>query len=72
MIKTISDVALLAGGINQEPGAMPGEGLTALQTFTYFAAAPIGLFLGISLIVWALTGDKKKSASSTSVVTHIE
>jgi hypothetical protein len=72
MIKTISDVALLAGGINQEPGAMPGEGLTALQTFTYFVAAPIGLFLGISLIVWALTGDKKKSASSTSVVTHIE
>jgi hypothetical protein len=72
MIKTISDVALLAGGINQEPGAMPGEGLTALQTFTYFVAAPIGLFLGISLIVWALTGDKKMSASSTSVVTHIE
>jgi hypothetical protein len=51
---------------------MPGEGLTALQTFTYFVAAPIGLFLGISLIVWALTGDKKKSTSSTSVVTHIE
>ena len=72
MIKTISDVALLAGGINQEPGAMPGEGLTALQTFTYFVAAPIGLFLGISLIVWALTGDKKKSTSSTSFVTHIE
>ncbi|CAN2211849.1 hypothetical protein MCERE155_01000 [Candidatus Nanopelagicaceae bacterium] len=72
MIKTISDVSLLAGGINQEPGAMPGEGLTALQTFTYFVAAPIGLFLGISLIVWALTGDKKKSTSSTSVVTHIE
>ncbi|QLL23370.1 hypothetical protein DLE03_03180 [Actinobacteria bacterium IMCC25003] len=72
MIKTISQVASLAGNINQEPGAMPGEGLTALQTFTYFVAAPIGLFLGISLIVWALTGDKKKSASSTSVVTHIE
>jgi hypothetical protein len=72
MIKTISDVSLLAGGINQEPGALPGEGLTALQTFTYFVAAPIGLFLGISLIVWALTGDKKKSSSSSSVITHIE
>jgi hypothetical protein len=72
MIKTISDVALFAGGINQEPGALPGEGLTALQTFTYFVAAPIGLFLGISLIVWALTGDKKKSSSSSSVITHIE
>ena len=72
MIKTISDVAVLAGGINQEPGAMPGEGLTAVQTFTYFVAAPIGLFLGISLIVWALTGDKKKRSSSSSVITHIE
>lgn len=72
MIKTISQVALLSGNINQEPGAMPGEGLTALQTFTYFVAAPIGLFLGISVIVWALTGDKKKSAGSTSVITTIE
>ena len=72
MIKTISQVASLAGNINQEPGAMPGEGLTAVQTFTYFVAAPIGLFLAISLIVWALTGDKKKSSSSSSVITHIE
>jgi hypothetical protein len=71
MIKTISQVALLSPRINQEPGAMPGEGLTALQTFTYFVAAPFGLFLGISLIVWALTGDKK-STHSSSVITHIE
>ena len=47
--------------INQEPGALPGEGLTALQTFTYFVAAPIGLFLIISIAVWAFTGEKKKS-----------
>ena len=72
MIKTISQVASLAGNINQEPGAMPGEGLTAVQTFAYFVAAPVGLFLAISLIVWALTGDKKKSSSSSSVITHIE
>ena len=72
MIKTISQVASLAGNINQEPGAMPGEGLTAVQTFTYFVAAPVGFFLAISLIVWALTGDKKKSSSSSSVITHIE
>jgi hypothetical protein len=37
--------------ISQEPGALPGEGLTALQTFTYFVAAPIGLFLIISIAV---------------------
>jgi hypothetical protein len=71
MIKTLTDVAVLAGGINQEPGAMPGEGLTALQTFTYFVAAPVGAFLGIALIVWALTADKKKS-STASVITSIE
>lgn len=72
MSKTLSNVAILAGGVNQEPGAMPGEGLTALQTFTYFVAVPVGLFLGISLIVWALTNDRKKSTNSSSVITHIE
>jgi len=72
MIKTISQVALLSGNINQEPGAMPGQGLTALQTFTYFVAAPIVLFLGISLIVWALTGEKKKRSASASIITSIE
>ena len=71
MIKTLSQVAVLAPKINQEPGAMPGEGLTALQTFTYFVAAPIGLFLGIALIVWALT-VKKKSSGTSSVITNIE
>ena len=72
MMKQLTDIALAAPRINQEPGAMPGEGLTALQTFTYFVAAPVGLFLGIALIVWALTGDKKKSAGSSSVITSIE
>jgi hypothetical protein len=51
---------------------MPGEGLTGLQTFTYFVAAPIGLFLVISIIVWAFTGQKKKSGRSPSVITTIE
>jgi hypothetical protein len=57
--------------INQEPGAMPGEGLTAVETFTYFVATPVGLFLLISLISWALTGEKKKGKSISSI-THIE
>jgi hypothetical protein len=72
MIKTFSQVAVLAPRINQEPGAMPGQGLTALETFTYFVAAPTALFLGISLIVWALTGEKKKRSASTSAITSIE
>ena len=72
MIKTISQVALLSGNINQEPGAMPGEGLTALQTFSYFVAAPITLFVVISVLVWALDGGRKKHRASASVITHIE
>ncbi|MFZ9100806.1 MAG: hypothetical protein ACO20U_05655 [Candidatus Planktophila sp.] len=72
MIKLLSDIAIAAPRINQEPGAMPGEGLTAVETFSYFVAAPIGLFVVISLLVWATTGEKKKSLSSSSVITHIE
>lgn len=71
MIKSLSQVALLSPRINQEPGSMPGEGLTALQTFTYFVAAPIALFVVISVIVYALTGEKKSTGSS-SVITSIE
>jgi hypothetical protein len=71
MISHLSQLAASSRMINQEPGAMPGEGLTALQTFTYFVAAPIGLFLIISIAVWAFTG-KKKSGRSPSVITTIE
>ncbi len=56
--------------INQEPGALPGESLTAIETFTYFVAAPVGLFLGISLIVWVFTREKKRTSSSA--ITQIE
>lgn len=63
----------ILAAINQEPGAMPGEGLTAVETFSYFVAAPVGLFLLISLIAWALTGDKKdKTGKNSSSITSIE
>jgi hypothetical protein len=63
----------ILAAINQEPGAMPGEGLTAVETFSYFVAATIALFLVISLITWALTGEKKSSkVSNSSSVTSIE
>jgi len=58
--------------INQEPGALPGPGLTVLETFTYFVAAPVTLFIGISIIAWIFSGEKKKSSGSASVVTSIE
>lgn len=63
----------ILAAINQEPGAMPGEGLTAVETFSYFVATPIALFIVISLITWALTGEKKSSkVSNSSSVTSIE
>jgi len=73
MISHMTQLAASSRLINQEPGSMPGEGLTGLQTFTYFVAAPIALFLVISIVVWAFTGTKKKKSDrSASVITTIE
>ena len=59
--------------MGQEDGAMPGESLSAAQTALYFFGAPIGLFLLISVIVYAATGKRKeKTESKDSVLTHIE
>lgn len=56
-----------------EDGSMPGEGLSALETSLYFFAAPLGLFLLISVIVWAATADRKGSkAKSKGSLTQIE
>lgn len=56
-----------------EDGAMPGEPLSAAQTALYFIGAPVGIFLLISLVVYALTGERKvKSKSKNSILTHIE
>ena len=56
-----------------EDGSMPGESLSAAQTALYFVGAPVASFLLISLIVYALTGERKeKTESKDSVLTHIE
>ena len=59
MITSLSQVAHLLPMINQEGGAEPGEGLTALQTFTYFFAAPVALFIVIALLSWFASAPKK-------------
>ena len=41
--------------------AMTGDSLTAVQTFLYFVATPVGLFLLISLLVVVGTREKKKT-----------
>jgi len=56
----------------QEDGTVAGEGLTGIETFTYFFAAPTVLFIAISVIVYALTGDRKKTENTSSVITSIE
>lgn len=56
-----------------EDGSMPGEGLSALETALYFFGAPLGLFILISVIVWATTIDRKSGkAKKKSSLTQIE
>lgn len=58
-----------------EGGAMPGEPLTAIQTFLYFVAAPVGLFLLITVLVLIGTREKKKTEPGkkpSSVVDSID
>lgn len=57
--------------IRQEDGSLPGEGLTALETFTYFFLTPAGLFLGISLIVYLAVRPKNARGSSGRAITKI-
>ena len=57
--------------INQEDGSLPGEGLTALETFTYFFLAPAGLFVVISLIVYLAVRPKNARGSAGRAITKI-
>jgi hypothetical protein len=71
MIHIASAINLLALD-NQEDGTMAGEGLSALQTFTYFVATPIALFAVIALLSYVSSGDRKKSKNSGSSITSID
>jgi hypothetical protein len=71
----IRSIVLAFGMAPVEGGAMPGEPLTAVQTFLYFVAAPVGLFLLISVLVLVGTREKKKTEpgkKSSSVIDSIE
>ena len=60
MIKSLSQAAQLLPMIAQEGGAEPGEGLTALQTFTYFFAAPTLVFVLIATLSWFASAPKRE------------
>lgn len=71
MIHITSAIGSLVQGA-QEDGTFAGEGLSAVETFAYFFAAPTVLFIAISVIVYALTGDRKKRVNKSSVITTID
>ena len=71
MINLASAIQLLSLE-NQEDGTNAGEGLSLLETFTYFFAAPVVIFVAISVITYALAGDRKKKEKISSVVTSID
>lgn len=69
MITSLSQAAQLLPMIAQEGGVEPGEGLTALQTFTYFVAGPIAVFSIIALLSWFASAPKREKKD---VVNKIE
>jgi hypothetical protein len=71
MIHIASAISSLIQGA-QEDGTFAGEGLSAIETFAYFFAAPTVIFIAISVIVYAFTGDRKKNEKKSSVITTIE
>jgi len=58
-----------------EDGTLPGEGLTVLQTLTYFVGAPTILFIVISFFAYITakeTRSKSKRKNKSASLTHIE
>ncbi|MFM6940740.1 MAG: hypothetical protein ACKOXI_02025 [Candidatus Planktophila sp.] len=71
MIKSLSQVAHILPMINQEGGAQPGQGLTALQTVTYFVIVPLGLFVVIGGLAWISSTPKKEKQVKRDVINSI-
>jgi len=56
-----------------EDGSFAGEGLTVMETFTYFVVAPTVLFLVISFFAYITAKEtRQKSKKSINPLTHIE
>jgi hypothetical protein len=60
MITSLSQAAQLLPMVAQEGGAEPGEGLTALQTFSYFVAGPVVVFTVIAALSWFASAPKRE------------
>ena len=56
-----------------EDGTFAGEGLTILQTLTYFVIAPTALFIGISFLAYITAKETRKKSKKAPVdLTHIQ
>ena len=56
-----------------EDGSFAGEGLSVMQTITYFVVAPTVLFVVISFFAYITAKEtRKKSKKSINPLTHIE
>jgi hypothetical protein len=66
MIKPLSQLSNLFPMIAQEGNVQPGQGLTATETFTYFVAAPVILFVVIGGLAWFAHGSEKKEKVATT------
>ena len=56
-----------------EDGTFAGEGLTILQTLTYFVIAPTALFIGISFLAYITAKETRKKSKKVPVdLTHIQ
>ena len=68
MIHIASAIHTFAQGA-QEDGTNAGEGLSVLQTFTYFVAGPIVVFTVIAALSWFASAPKREKKD---VVNRIE
>jgi len=56
-----------------EDGTLAGEGLTVMQTLTYFVGAPILLFVVISFFAYITAKETRKGIKiKASSLTHID
>ena len=56
-----------------EDGTFAGEGLTILQTLTYFVIAPTALFIFISFFAYITAKETRKKSKKAPVdLTHIQ
>jgi len=60
-----------AWAVPQEGSADPGQGLTALETTLYFFIAPLGLFLTIVVLGYAIHRPREGKSKATNVLTEI-